>query len=68
MTKRKTSKKIKIERDLKELEKIVSKFEKGKLGIEEGIGKYENAAKLIKKIKDELTSLELRIEEIRESY
>lgn len=61
------TKKTKIEENLKELEGIVEKFEKGGLGIEQGIEEYARAAKLIENIKDELSSIELKIEEIRES-
>ena len=61
-------KKDKIDSKLKVLEKIVLKFEKGKMGIEEGITEYEKASKLIKQIKKELTSIELKIEEIRDDY
>lgn len=68
MAKRATSRKIKIEKNLKALEEIVSRFEKGDFGIAKGIEEYEKASKLIKDIKKELSSLELKIEEIRESY
>jgi len=68
MPRKAKTKKIKIEKDLESLEKIVEEFEKGKLGIEEGMDEYEKAAKLIKAIKSKLTALELKIQEIKESY
>lgn len=62
----KTTKRKKIEDKVKELDKLVEQFESGKLGIEEGIKEYEKASKVIKDIKGELESLEVKIEEIRE--
>ena len=65
---RSKTKKIKVEENLQKLETIVKKFERGKIGMEESISEYEKAAKLIKNIKKELTSLSLKIEQIRDSY
>lgn len=56
--------KIKIEDKVDELNKLVKKFEDGKIGIEEGISEYEKGMKIIKDIRKELESLELKIEEI----
>ncbi|MFC1780370.1 exodeoxyribonuclease VII small subunit [Patescibacteria group bacterium] len=68
MVKRKTTKKESINRNMKLLEEIVKKFEKGNVDIDDGIVEYEKAAKLIKEIKRELTSLEVRIEKVQGSY
>jgi exodeoxyribonuclease VII small subunit len=57
-----------IEEKLNKLDEIIKRFERGKIDIEEGIEEYEKAAKLIKAVKKELTSLEVKIEKIRESY
>ena len=64
----KTSKRESINKKVEELEAIVKKFENGKVNIEEGIEEYGKAAKLIKDIKKELSSIELKIEEIQKSY
>jgi exodeoxyribonuclease VII small subunit len=62
------TKKEKINNDLEKLEKIVQKFEKREIDLDEGVEEYEKAAKLLERIKKELTSVELKIEKIRESY
>jgi len=64
----KKDKKQHIEEQLAKLESIVSKFEKGNISIEEGIAQYKDAAELIKNIKKELTSLELKIKQIKSTY
>ncbi len=64
----KKTKKINVDKNMKDLEKIVEEFEDGDIGVEEGIRRYEQAAKLIKEIKKELKNKDLKIEEIRESY
>lgn len=64
----KKNKKQRIEEQLKDLETIVSQFEEGKITIEEGIIKYKEAADLIRNIKKELTSLDLKIQEIKATY
>jgi exodeoxyribonuclease VII small subunit len=68
MSKRKETKNESINKNFKLLEGIVKKFEKGNVDIDNGIVEYEKAAKLIKEIKRELTSLEVRIEKVRDSY
>lgn len=62
------AKKQKINNMLEDLGEIVKSFESGKVDVEEGINKYKKAAQLIKKIKRELSSVELQVEEIKESY
>jgi len=64
----KKSRKEKIIEKLKSLEEIVKKFENNKVNIEEGLSEYEKAAKLIKSIKKELTGIEIKVEEIKNSY
>ncbi|MBU0976156.1 MAG: exodeoxyribonuclease VII small subunit [Patescibacteria group bacterium] len=61
------TKKEKINIKLEELEKIVKEFEKGDVGIEEGIEEYKKAAKLIKEIRDELEASRVKIEEVKEN-
>jgi exodeoxyribonuclease VII small subunit len=68
MAKKSQTKKKRIEQNLKELEALVHRFEEGEIEIEEGIEEYKKAAKLIQAIKKELTSLELKIKEIQDSY
>ncbi|MDD3647166.1 MAG: exodeoxyribonuclease VII small subunit [Candidatus Dojkabacteria bacterium] len=58
------TKKEKIDARLVQLEKIVKEFEKGDVGIEEGIEEYKKAAKLIKAIRAELETLESKLREI----
>lgn len=64
----KKSRKEKIIEKLKSLEEIVKEFEDNKVNIEEGLLEYEKAAKLIKSIKKELTGIEIKVEEIKNSY
>lgn len=70
MTKKppKKNRKLSIDANLKKLQEIVDKFEKGEMNIEEGIDHYKEAAKLIREIKSELEGIDLEIEEIRDSY
>jgi len=68
MSKKSLSRKSIIDKKVKELENIVQNFEKGEIGIEKGIEEYKRASKLIQAIKKQLTELELKIEEIRNSH
>lgn len=68
MSKKQRSKRIEIDSQLKKLEQIIKKFEKGEIGLDEGIDEYKKAAKLIKEIKKELTSREVEIKKVSESY
>lgn len=56
-----------IQKDLSVLDQIIKKFEDNSVTIEEGIESYEKAAQIIKHIKSELSSLELKINEIHDS-
>ncbi len=57
-------KKQTFESALKDLEKIVTQVEEGKIGLEESIDKYEQGMKLIKHCRGILEKAEKRIETI----
>ena len=59
-------KKQTFEQSLKQLEKIVTQVEEGKIGLEESIDQYEQGMKLIKTCGDILARAEKRIEVISE--
>ncbi len=58
------SKKETFEENLGKLEGIMSDIEKGELGLEESISRFEDGLKLIKKCRDILDGAELRINKI----
>lgn len=53
-----------IESKLKKLNKVLEKFEEGEISLNESVGEYKKASKLVKEIKKELESIELEIKEI----
>lgn len=63
----KNDRKLKIEKQLKDLETTVQDFEQGKFGLDDGIEEYKKAVKLIGTIKKELNEVELKIEDIKGS-
>jgi len=48
-----------------ELEGITAEFEEGKVGLEEGVPKFERGLELAKKLKDRLSKIENEINEIK---
>ncbi len=68
MNRKSNCKKIKINEMIKDLDKIVRGFEEGNIDIEDGITKYKKAAGIIKQIKGEISSIELKIEKIKKNY
>jgi exodeoxyribonuclease VII small subunit len=50
-----------FEKNLKDLEQIVTALESGKLGLEDGLKKFENGVKLYKKCKEFLSQAEKKI-------
>ena len=59
-------KKKTIESKIDEINKLLVKFESGKLGIEDSMKEYEQATKKIQEIQDELEGIELKINEMIE--
>ncbi len=59
-------KKQTFEEALGELETIAEQIEKGEVGLEESIDKYERGMKLVKHCRDILTKAEHRIEMLQE--
>ena len=60
-----TKKKPSFEEALKQLEKIVTDVEEGKIGLEESIDKYEQGMKLVQQCRAILDQAEKRIETIQ---
>ena len=58
-------KKPSFEEALKQLEKIVTQVEEGKIGLEESINKYEQGMKLVQQCRAILDQAEKRIETIQ---
>lgn len=61
-----SKKKLTFEEALKQLEAIAEQIEKGQVGLEESIGKYEEGMGLVKYCRDVLTQAELRIQKLQE--
>lgn len=61
----KLPKKLKFEQAMQRLEEIVDAMESGEIGIEESIGKYEEAMKLAAHCRDVLDQAEQRIQQIQ---
>jgi len=58
------AKKIKFEDALKQLERLTEEIERGEIGLEESIAKYEEGMKLVAVCRDILTEAELRIQKL----
>jgi len=58
-------KKPSFEEALKQLEKIVTEVEEGKIGLEESVDKYEQGMKLVQQCRAILDQAEKRIETIQ---
>lgn len=61
-----SKKKLTFEEALKQLEAIADQIEKGQIGLEESIVKYEEGMGLVKYCRDVLTQAELRIQKLQE--
>lgn len=58
-----------LQKKLEELEKLSAEFSQDEeLDLEVAVIKYEEAAKLLNEVKKELSSMELKINEIKEKY
>ena len=61
-----TKKKLSFEEALKQLETIAEQIERGQIGLEESIDKYEEGMALVKQCRDILSSAEHRIQELQQ--
>ena len=61
-----SKKKLTFEEALKQLETIAGQIERGEIGLEESISKYEEGMKLVKHCRDVLTKAEHKIEQLQE--
>jgi exodeoxyribonuclease VII small subunit len=61
-----SKKKPTFEEALKQLESIADQIEKGQIGLEESIVKYEEGMGLVKYCRDVLTQAEARIQKLQE--
>lgn len=57
-------KKIKFEEKMKSLEEIINDLETGEIDLDESIGKYTNAMKLIKECDEELKKVEKQVSKL----
>ena len=64
----KTKKSQSLTKAFEELEAITGKFEKGEIGLEEGIVELEKGLKLAQFLKKKLSDLEHKVTEISQSY
>ena len=55
-----------FEEALKQLETIAEQIERGQIGLEESITKYEQGMTLVKQCRDILAKAELRIQQVQE--
>lgn len=64
-----TNKKLTLQEKINKLEKLSNFFTNQEdLDLDEAVKKYEEASKLAVEIKKELTSIELKIKEIKATY
>ncbi len=61
-----TRKKLTFEEALRQLETIAEQIERGQIGLEESIDKYEEGMALVKQCRDILSSAEHRIQELQQ--
>jgi len=59
-------KKLKFEEALKQLETIAEQIERGTIGLEESIDKYEEGMALVKQCRDILSKAELKIQQLQQ--
>ncbi len=59
-------KKLTFEDALKQLETIAEQIERGSIGLEESIDKYEEGMALVKQCRDILTKAELKIQQLQQ--
>ena len=57
-------KQITFEKSLRELESLVDELEGGKLGLEEGVGRYQAGVELLKELHESLAKAEAKVEEM----
>lgn len=60
------AKKTTFEEALKQLETIAEQIERGQIGLEESITKYEQGMTLVKQCREILAKAELRIQQVQE--
>ena len=53
-----------IEKNIKELEKILAQMEKETISIEQGMGLYTNAVALLRSTQNRLSEIEQKVEQI----
>lgn len=64
-----TTKKVTLQEKINKLEKLSNFFtDQEELDLDEAVKKYEEASKLAVEIKKELSSIELKIKEIKATY
>ena len=59
-------KKLTFEQALKQLETIAEQIERGTIGLEESIDKYEEGMALVKQCRDILSKAELKIQQLQQ--
>lgn len=62
-----TANKLTFEEAIKQLETIAEQIDRGQIGLEASIAKYEEGMTLVKQCRDILARAELRIQQIQQS-
>lgn len=60
--------KFNFKKSYSELEKITEEFERGDIGLDEGLEKFKYALALAAKLKEHLTETENEVKEIRKKF
>lgn len=60
--------KFNFKKNYEELEKITAEFERGDIGLDEGLEKFKYALALAAKLKEHLTETENEVKEIRKKF
>lgn len=61
-----SKRKLSFEEALKQLEVIAEQIERGEIGLEESVRRYEEGMALVKQCREALASAELRIQQLQE--
>ena len=60
--------KFNFKKSYEELEKITEEFERGDIGLDEGLEKFKNALALAEKLQEHLAETENEVREIRKKF
>lgn len=63
-----TSKQFNFQKSFEELEELVAKFERGEVGLEEGLKEFERGLKLAEALKARLKEVENKVQQIKRKF